>query len=50
MGRNTSVNTVELYARYKNEQQGSGASRAEEWARARARKNRFIEAPSASVG
>jgi molybdopterin converting factor small subunit len=37
------VNTVELHARYKHEQQNSMANRADEWAKAVARKNRLIE-------
>lgn len=37
------VNTVELHARYKHEQQNSIANRADEWAKAIARKNRLIE-------
>lgn len=37
------INTVELYARYKNEQQKGGAMRTAEWAKALDRKNRFLE-------
>lgn len=37
------INTVELYARYKNEQQSSGATRTTEWAKALDRKNRLLE-------
>ena len=37
------VNTVELYARYKNEQQGGSATRTTEWAKALDRKNRLLE-------
>lgn len=40
----TRVDTVELYARYKAEQQDIGASRSLAWAQARDRKNRLIEA------
>ena len=37
-------NTVELHARYKNSKQQATGSRAAEWARARARKQRLIDA------
>lgn len=37
------INTVELYARYKEVQQAGGAARATAWARASARKKRLIE-------
>ncbi len=40
----TRIDTVELYARYKAEQQDIGASRSLAWAQARDRKNRLIEA------
>ena len=40
----TRVDTVELYARYKAEQQHVGAARSSEWAKARDRKNRLVEA------
>jgi hypothetical protein len=40
----TRVDTVELYARYKAEQQDIGASRSLAWAQARDRKNRLVEA------
>lgn len=40
----TRVDTVELYARYKAEQQDIGASRSLAWAQARDQKNRLIEA------
>lgn len=42
------VNTVELYAKYKNEQQTSNASRTLEWSKAIDRKNRHIEAAKRS--
>jgi hypothetical protein len=37
------VNTVELFARYKNEQQTVNASRSIEWAKAISKKNRLVE-------
>jgi hypothetical protein len=37
------INPVELYAKYKNEQQTGNASRAVEWAKAIDRKNRLVE-------
>jgi hypothetical protein len=37
------VNTVELYARYKNERERGSAARTVEWAKVRDRKNRLIE-------
>lgn len=42
------VNTVELYAKYKNEQQTGNASRTLEWSKAIDRKNRHIEAAKRS--
>ncbi len=44
----TRVDTVELYARYKAEQQDIGASRSLAWTQARDRKNRLIEAAKRS--
>ncbi len=44
----TRVDTVELYARYKAEQQDIGASRSLAWAQVRDRKNRLIEAAKRS--
>jgi hypothetical protein len=38
------ADTTELYARYKSEREDAGTSRTAEWARARDRKNRLIEA------
>jgi hypothetical protein len=38
------VDTVELYARYKVAQAAAGATRSAEWAKAKNRKNRLIEA------
>lgn len=37
------INTVELYARYKNEQATASATRTVEWAKALDRKNRLVE-------
>lgn len=42
------VNTMELHARYKNDQQNISASRTIEWAKTRDRKNRLIEAAKRS--
>ncbi len=44
----TRADTVELYARYRAEQQGHGAKRTVEWAQARDRKSRLIEAAKRS--
>jgi hypothetical protein len=49
LARNTAANTVELYARYKNEQGNFGALRTDQWAKARDRKNRLIEAAKRSA-
>jgi hypothetical protein len=38
------INTVELYAKYRNEQQALGVLRTSEWTKARDRKNQRIEA------
>lgn len=42
------VDAVELYARYRAEQQGHGAARTVEWTQARDRKSRLIEAAKRS--
>ena len=42
------VNTVEMHARYKNEQQNANASRTVEWAKAIDRKTRLVEAAKRS--
>jgi hypothetical protein len=44
----TRADTVELYARYRAEQQGHGAARTVEWTQARDRKSRLIEAAKRS--
>ncbi|MDS4071295.1 MAG: TraI/MobA(P) family conjugative relaxase [Candidatus Competibacter sp.] len=44
----TRADTVELYARYRAEQQGHGAARTVQWTQARDRKSRLIEAAKRS--